>query len=206
MRHLHEPMAPTLTKLVKEIQACELCKKHLPRGPHPIFRVGHRASILLVGQAPGAKVHASGIPWDDASGNVLREWLQLTSETFYDQNHVALMPMGFCYPGKGHSGDLPPRSECAPLWHPPLLKFLKGRRLTLLIGQYAQSYYLGDRVGRNLTETVRRFREFLPEYFPLPHPSPRNRPWLHRNPWFEKELIPELRLLVQKSLSLTTSK
>ncbi len=151
------------------------------------------ARLLIIGQAPGARVHESGIPWNDASGKQLRAWLGIEEATFYDANKVALMPMGFCYPGKGKTGDLPPRPECAPLWHKKLLQHLPNVRLTLLIGQYAQRHYLGEASSENLTETVRSFRNHLPSYLPLPHPSPRNRFWLLKNPWFEKDLLPVLK-------------
>ena len=159
------------------------------------------ARLLIIGQAPGARVHESGIPWNDASGKQLRSWLGIDEATFYDANKVALMPMGFCYPGKGKTGDLPPRPECAPLWHGKLLQQLPNIRLTLLIGQYAQRHYLGEASNENLTETVRSFRAHLPRYLPLPHPSPRNRFWLLKNPWFEKDLLPVLKDSVHKYLS-----
>jgi len=159
------------------------------------------ARLLIIGQAPGARVHESGIPWNDASGKQLRSWLGIDEATFYDANKVALMPMGFCYPGKGKTGDLPPRPECAPLWHGKLLQQLPNIRLTLLIGQYAQRHYLGEASSENLTETVRSFRTHLPRYLPMPHPSPRNRFWLLKNPWFEKELLPVLKDSVHEYLS-----
>ncbi|MEM7143553.1 MAG: uracil-DNA glycosylase family protein [Verrucomicrobiota bacterium] len=161
-------------------------------GPRPVLQIGSAARVLIIGQAPGVKVHESGTPWKDASGRLLREWLGVDRETFYDADRVALMPMGFCYPGKGKSGDLPPREACAPLWHDVLLEVMPRVSLTILIGRYAQGHYLGDRASENLTETVRAFREHLPEYLPLPHPSPRNRFWLAKNPWFEEEVLPEL--------------
>ncbi len=147
---------------------------------------------MVIGQAPGTKVHESGIPWNDQSGKNLRRWLDMTDEEFYDEKKVAIMPMGFCYPGRGKSGDLPPRPECAPQWHQIIWDHLPNIRLTLLIGSYAQRYYLGDRMPRTLTETVRRFDQWLPEFLPLPHPSPRNGVWVSRNPWFEQDLIPAL--------------
>jgi uracil-DNA glycosylase len=180
-------------KLLEEIRACMVCKSMLPYPPRPIVQAGARASILLIGQAPGTRVQASGIPWDDASGNELRRWLGVSKEQFYNPDVFALVPMGFCYPGKGNSGDLPPRPECAPLWHAPLRSHLKEIKLTILIGHYAQKYYLKERCSATLTENVQRFRDFIPEYLPLVHPSPRNNIWQKKNPWFEAELIPELR-------------
>lgn len=157
------------------------------------------ARILLIGQAPGLKVHESGIPWQDASGERLRAWMGLSADTFYDEQIVAIMPMGFCYPGKGKSGDLPPRPECAPEWHPRLLPLMPNIRLTILIGQYAQERYLLKKKA-NLTETVKAFREYAPQYLPLVHPSPRNQIWLKRNPWFEKQLVPDLQKRIQALL------
>ena len=165
-----------------------------------MIRAHSAARVLIIGQAPGAKVHESGVPWQDASGRQLRGWLRMDETTFYDEKRVALMPMGFCYPGKGKSGDLPPRPECAPLWHERLRKRLKQVRLTLLIGQYSQAYYLGKNAGENLTETVRTFRQYLPEFLPMPHPSPRNRFWLTKNPWFASELLPVLQSAVTAAL------
>ncbi|MDN5203327.1 uracil-DNA glycosylase family protein [Fulvivirgaceae bacterium BMA10] len=181
-----------LERLSKEIRACEVCKKDLPLGPNPVFRIKETARINIIGQAPGTKVHASGVPWDDASGRRLREWMGVDPEIFYDATKIAIVPMGFCYPGKGKSGDLPPRPECAPLWHKPLLNKAPEIQLTLLIGAYAQAYYLGDRRKETLTETVKAFEEYLPEYLPLVHPSPRNQIWLKKNGWFEEEVVPFL--------------
>jgi len=155
---------------------------------------------MIIGQAPGKKVHESGIPWDDASGIRLREWLGVSEEEFYNEKIIGLMPMGFCYPGKGKSGDLPPRQECAPTWHNKILKAVGDVRLTILIGQYAQSYYLGNSVKSTLTETVKSFKEYLPGTIVLPHPSPRNNIWLKKNPWFSKNLLPVLRKEVKANL------
>ncbi|MFN0015484.1 MAG: uracil-DNA glycosylase family protein [Saprospiraceae bacterium] len=185
-----------MEKLLTEIRACTVCQTHLPHGCRPVVRASPTSRILIVGQAPGRKVHASGTPWDDASGDTLRAWLGVDKAVFYDHRRIALMPMGFCYPGTGASGDLPPRPECAPLWHEKLLAQMPGIRLTLLIGQYAQQRYLKNIAGKNLTETVRVWRSFLPAYLPLPHPSPRNRLWLAKNPWFEEEVVPALREIV----------
>ena len=172
----------------------------LPRDPRPVLKASASARLLIIGQAPGLAVHESGIPWNDPSGDRLRQWLGLDRDVFYDENKVAIVPMGFCYPGKGRSGDLPPRRECAPRWHDSLLEFMSDIRLTLLVGQYAQRYYL-DSTFRTLTETVTTWRDHLPEYFVLPHPSPRNQIWLKKNPWFEKEVVAELRKQVKISLS-----
>jgi len=182
-----------LKRLISEAQACRLCETHLPLGPRPVFLVGARASLLIVGQAPGRRVHETGIPWNDPSGDNLRAWLGMDREAFYDLSRVAILPAGLCYPGTGERGDLPPRPECAPLWHPRFRAALPHIRLTLLVGQYAQAYYLGKRRKKTLAGTVRSYRDYLPEYFPLPHPSPRNRLWLKRNPWFLHEVVPALR-------------
>ncbi|MEM1136320.1 MAG: uracil-DNA glycosylase family protein [Bacteroidota bacterium] len=182
-----------LQNLLSDIRQCKVCESHLPLGANPVVKAGAKSKILVVGQAPGTKVHTSGIPWDDQSGKRLREWLDIDEVTFYDESIVAIMPMGFCYPGKGKSGDLPPRKECAPLWHKPLLEKLPEIKLTLLIGQYAQKYYLEALAKTTVTETVKHFKNFLPDFFPLPHPSPRNNIWMRKNPWFESTVIPELR-------------
>ncbi len=179
---------------------CRICAADLPMGPNPIFRIDARARIVLISQAPGRLAHQRSIAWDDPGGRRLREWLGLDDALFFDTPFLAVLPMGLCYPGKGKGGDLPPRPECAPNWQQPLLELMPHRRLHLLIGQYAQRHYLRDRAKRNLTETVRAFREYLPEYLPLPHPSPRNRMWLARNEWFELEHLPVLRGLVRQIL------
>lgn len=178
---------------MSEIRSCTVCNKYLPLGANPIVAASNTASILIIGQAPGTKVHTSSVPWNDASGRLLREWMLVDEVTFYNEKKIALMPMGFCYPGKGKTGDLPPRPECAPLWHQSLLKQMKKIQLTILIGQYSQRYYLGEKLKNTLTETVRNYKEYLPNYIPLPHPSPRNRIWLKRNEWFENELLPVFR-------------
>lgn len=184
--------ARSLAGLHTEIAHCTVCAKDLPLGPRPVFRVSPTARILVIGQAPGRLVHASGVPWDDPSGKRLRQWMQVEDGVFYDSVQVGIMPMGFCYPGTGKSGDLPPRPECAPLWHEVLLAKMPAIELTLLIGQYAQNYYLQDRCKKTLTETVQTWREYAPTHLPLPHPSPRNNLWLKRNPWFEREVVPHL--------------
>jgi uracil-DNA glycosylase len=183
----------TLDALAARARACTVCAPHLPHAPRPILRVSSTAKLLIVGQAPGRRVHATGIPWNDASGDRLRDWLGVTRETFYDAARIAILPAGLCYPGTVRGSDLPPRPECAPLWHPPLRAAMPNIELTLLIGAYAQAYYLGDRRGRTLADTVRAWRDCAPDFLPLPHPSPRNRLWLKRNPWFDSEVIPVLR-------------
>jgi uracil-DNA glycosylase len=186
-------MSGELEHLLREIRACRLCEAQLPLGPNPVLRAGAGARLLIIGQAPGARVHASGIPWDDASGRRLREWLQLDAASFYDEQRVAIVPMGFCYPGKAGSGDAPPRPECRATWHPRLMPLLPEVGLTLLIGQYAQAYFLAARRKPSLGETVRAWRDYLPAHLPLPHPSPRNVAWFKANPWFEAEVLPVLR-------------
>lgn len=189
-----------LTSLIKEVRACRSCEAELPFPPRPVLRARASARLLIVGQAPGTRVHETGIPWNDPSGERLRRWLAMDRETFYDERCVAILPMGFCYPGKGASGDLPPRPECASLWRERLLACLPDIELTLLVGQYAQQYHIPE-AGKSVTETVRRWRELLPEYFPSPHPSPRNLLWLRRNPWFEAEAVPALQQVVKTLLS-----
>jgi len=183
-----------LDALLREIRACRICAEHLPLGPRPVLRAKASARLLIVGQAPGTKVHESGIPWNDRSGDRLRDWLHLDRDAFYDESRVAIVPMGFCYPGVDkNGGDRPQRPECAPLWHPRLLALLPRLELTLLVGGYAQVRYLGDRRRPTMTDTVRAWRDYAPAYLPLPHPSWRNTGWLKRNPWFESELLPDLR-------------
>lgn len=192
----------TFSKLMRDIRACRVCEKHLPLGPRPVVQAHPDARLLIVGQAPGRKVHETGIPWDDPSGDRLRRWMGVDKSVFYDAHKIAIVPMGFCYPGKGASGDLPPRPECAPLWHQKLLDGMKHIRLTLLIGQYAQAYYLGKARKPTLTQTVRAWEEYIGDGFlPMVHPSPRNQIWLRKNPWFEAELVPQLAKLVKKALS-----
>ncbi|RIV69564.1 uracil-DNA glycosylase family protein [Flagellimonas aequoris] len=186
--------------LLEKIRDCKACSEHLPLGPRPIVAANPKARILIIGHAPGTKVHQTGIPWDDQSGKQLRKWMDVTDEEFYDETQIAQMPMGFCYPGKGKSGDLPPRPECAPLWHQSLLEKMPNLKLTLLIGQHSQRYYLGNERQKNLTETVKNYKAYLPQYFVLPHPSPRNRFWLGKNPWFGEEVLPELKDIIAHHL------
>ena len=183
----------TLATLLTAVRHCRACAPQLPLGPRPVLQAGGEARILLVGQAPGARVHASGIPWDDPSGERLRTWMGIDAARFYDASQIAIIPMGYCYPGRGNGGDLPPRRECASLWLDHLLTKLPQIEMTLLVGLHAQRHFLGNRRKQSLTETVKAWREFAPEYLPLPHPSARNTPWFQRNPWFEHELLPVLR-------------
>ena len=189
----------SLNDLLTEIRACTICAEHLPHGPRPIVQASTSSRVVIIGQAPGRKVHESGVPWDDPSGRTLRAWLGVTDDEFYDASNVALVPMGFCYPGKASSGDAPPRPECAPAWHEQLLGHLPADRLTVIIGMYAQGRYVEDREP-TLTETVARWRDYLPERIVLPHPSPRNRHWLTKNPWFESETVPAVQARVREVL------
>lgn len=190
----------SLTTLLSEVRACTLCAGHLPLGPRPVLQAHAAARILIAGQAPGKKVHQTGIPFDDPSGDRLRDWLGLSRESFYDAMQVAILPMGFCFPGSGKSGDLPPRPECAPAWRAALLEQLTNVRLTLVIGRYAQAYHLPE-AGSSVTDAVIDWRKNWPEMLPLPHPSPRNNRWLKRNPWFEAEVLPGLRRRVAEILA-----
>ncbi len=189
----------SLEDILAAARACRVCAAHLPLGPRPVLRAEGPARLMIIGQAPGTRVHESGVPWDDRSGARLRDWLAMPGAVFYDASRVAIVPMGFCYPGvDAKGGDKPPRPECAPLWHPPLRAALDQVDLTLLVGLYAQRHYLGKRRRKTLTETVRHWRDYLPEFLPLPHPSWRNTAWLKKNPWFERELLPELRQKVRE--------
>ena len=183
------------------MRRCDVCAADLPLGPRPVLRADARARVLIVGQAPGRRVHASGVPWDDPSGDRLRDWMGVDKERFYDVRRFAIVPMGFCYPGTGKSGDLPPRPECAELWHARLLALLPNIRLTVLLSQYAVRYYLKDRAHKTVTATVKAWKDFRPRYVPLPHPSPRNNRWLKKNPWLETEVLPYLKRRVR---ALTT--
>ena len=187
--------------LLEEIRRCTICAGILPHHPRPFLSASKNSRILIIGQAPGRIVHETGVPWDDKSGETLRQWLAIPDATFYDPNMIGLIPMGFCYPGKGKSGDLPPRPECAIAWHEKLFSNLSNVKLTILIGQYAQAKYLKEKAKKNLTETVRNFEAYLPSVIPLPHPSPRNRFWLKKNPWFEEELLPVLKSKVNQIAS-----
>lgn len=193
-------MKKRLSLLLEDIHACTLCEAELPLGPRPVVQLHPKASILIAAQAPGKKVHETGIPFNDPSGDRLREWLGVHRDTFYDARQIAILPMGFCYPGTGKSGDLPPRSECAETWRAELLARLPNIQLTLVIGQYAKAYHLPNSTHRTVTETVKAWKEFWPEQLPLPHPSPRNNIWLKRNPWFVTDLLPVLKKQVQMIL------
>ena len=189
----------SLTRLLDEISACRICEANLPHGPRPIFRVSRDARLLIISQAPGSKVHQTGIPWNDASGDRLRDWMNLDRTTFYDEARIAVLPIGFCYPGAAaNGGDKPPRPECAPLWHERVLDHLPNLQLTLLVGQYSQTRYLGASRKNSMTETVKAFPEYGPKFFPLPHPSWRSGIWMRRQPWFEQAVIPQLRRAVQR--------
>ena len=189
--------------LLKNISLCVLCAEKLPNPPKPVVRFDEHSKIMIIGQAPGRKVHNLGIPWMDASGKELRRWLNISEDEFYNTENFALVPMGFCFPGTGKSGDLPPRSECAPHWHAQILKICSQVKLILAVGNYAQRYYLPGMKDLTLTERVRRFRECKDGILPLVHPSPRNKIWHKKNPWFETELLPELRKSVADILQKT---
>ncbi|MCW8916398.1 MAG: uracil-DNA glycosylase family protein [Magnetovibrio sp.] len=190
-----------LEALLKNVRDCTLCVEHLPLGANPIVRAHESSKILIIGQAPGTKVHNSGVPWNDASGDRLRDWLRVDRDTFYDPRNFAIVPMGFCYPGQAKGGgDNPPSSQCAPKWHDQILKNIANIELTLLVGMYAQKYYLGARTKRTLSETVRDFEVFIPNIIPLPHPSWRNTGWIKKNPWFRERNLPYLRDRVEQIL------
>ena len=189
-----------MDELLHNISQCIICKAHLPLGPRPIITAHPESKIVIIGQAPGTKVHDSGIPWDDQSGKKLRQWLNVSDADFYNTKNFAIVPMGFCYPGKAKTGDLPPRKECAPEWHDAILEKMPKVELVLLIGAYAQKYYLKESFKKNLTETVGEYKTYLPKYFPMPHPSPTNRFWRSKNPWFEELIVPELQKRVKTIL------
>lgn len=197
-------MGSRFDALLKEVRACSVCADQLPLGPRPVVRMQRSSKLLIIGQAPGTKVHQSGLPWNDRSGDVLRGWLQMDRDAFYDESRIAIMPMGFCYPGANpKGGDNPPRPECAPRWHDRLLKQLPDIGLTLLVGSYAQDHYLAAQAEKTMTDTVRNFRVYLKDgYFPLPHPSWRNLAWQKRNPWFAEDVLPALRKAVTRALKV----
>ena len=197
-RTLEDPLAA----LLAEVRGCRVCEADLPLGPRPVLRAEASARLMIIGQAPGTRVHDSGVPWDDASGDRLRDWLAIGRDVFYDAGRVAIVPMGFCYPGRDkNGGDRPPRPECAPLWHARLHAMLPNVALTLLVGRYAQVHYLGRAAGKSVVETVRAWRDHMPRYLPLPHPSWRTRSWAAKNPWFEAEVIPALRAELRRLLA-----
>ncbi|HTH57162.1 MAG TPA: uracil-DNA glycosylase family protein [Cyclobacteriaceae bacterium] len=185
-----------MKKIIAEINQCRVCQKFLD--PNPILSIDKQSKIIIIGQAPGRIVHESRIPWSDKSGDNLRSWMGVDRETFYNTKNFGIMPMGFCFPGTGKSGDLPPRPECAPLWHDKLLQQLTRQQLIILIGQYAQDHYLRDKAKATLTDTVKNFAKYLPTYFTLPHPSPRNNIWMAKNKWFEQKVLPTLKKTVAK--------
>ena len=200
MNATHPPSTRPMQRLIAEVRDCRLCAADLPLGPRPILQVHADARILIAGQAPGSKVHRSGVPFDDASGDRLRDWMGIDKAMFYDATRIAILPMGFCYPGTGKSGDLPPRPDCAATWRARLLARMPDVELTLVVGQYAQAWHLKDGVKANLTDTVLAWRDHWPRALPLPHPSPRNNIWLKRNGWFESEVVPALRKQVREVL------
>ena len=193
-------MTSTFNNIVNEVRACTLCSSHLPLPAKPIIQLLSSAQVLIAGQAPGIKAHNSGIPFDDASGNRLREWMGVDKTLFYNPEKIAILPMSFCYPGSGKSGDLAPRPECALQWRIRLLEQLPNIQLTLLVGQYAHRWHLENNRKENLTETVKAWQEYWPNILPLPHPSPRNNRWLKNNPWFAKDVVPVLKLEINRIL------
>ncbi len=200
----HEKQNRSLEELLARIRACRLCADALPLPPRPVLRARATACVLIVGQAPGLRVQETGIPWNDPSGDRLRDWMGLSRESFYDETRIAIMPMGLCYPGRApRGGDLPPRPECAPQWFASVLALLPRLELYILAGRHAQQWYLGERSQKTLTETVRRWRDYAPAYIPLPHPSFRNNHWLQRNPWFIEEVVPYLRSRIRSAISNT---
>ena len=185
-----------MENLLAQIKNCQVCKAHLIHGVNPVVSANVSSKILLISQAPGRIVHSTGIHWSDRSGDTLRNWLDVDPETFYNNENFAIMPMGFCFPGSAKTGDLPPRKECAPIWHQQLLDQMPNIELTILIGLYAQKQYLGKNAMKTLTENVNHFEQFLPEYFPLPHPSGRNNIWMAKNSWFPEVVLPQLKKVV----------
>lgn len=200
--HIHKlNVNHEIEALQSNISQCNLCAKHLNHSPNPIFNFNAKNKILIIGQAPGSVANKINIPWNDKSGDNLRKWMNVDKEIFYDNQFIGFIPIGFCYPGKGKNGDLPPQKKCAPLWHNQILDFTHKVELIILIGKYAQNYYLGKKTKKNLTDTVRNFQDYLPRYFVLPHPSPRNNIWLKRNDWFKKENLPVLKKAVSNLVS-----
>ena len=193
-------MVSDFNSLVRSIRSCTICQEQLPHGVRPVLQVSRTAKILIAGQAPGHRVHESGVPFDDPSGDRLRQWLGVDKATFYDEDKIAIVPMGFCYPGTGKSGDLPPRKECAAAWHAQLLPQMPQVELTVVIGRYAIDWHVPEAKTKTLTETVKNWREYWPSKLVLPHPSPRNNIWLKKNPWFEEELLPPLKERVRALL------
>ena len=190
-------MKNNLHSLLKEIRNCNICSNSLPLGPNPIVQIGKKSKVIIIGQAPGIRVHKSGIPWNDPSGERLRKWLGISSDIFYNKDIISLIPMGFCYPGTGKTGDLPPRKECAPQWHSKLIESLNNVELILLVGKFSQDYYLKDK--DSLTKRVENFQDYG-IFIPLPHPSPRNLIWMKKNKWFENKVLPEIKLKVKQIL------
>ena len=186
-----------MKELLDQVKRCTICQ-NLPLGPRPVVSAHPKSKIIIVGQAPGTAVHASGIPWDDTSGKNLRSWMGIEKEEFYKTEDIAIVPMGFCYPGRGKSGDLPPRKECAPQWHDLIISLIEDVQLVILIGKYAQDYYLDKSDKRNLTDRVRNYKDYLPKYFVLPHPSPRNNIWQSKNEWFRRDVLPELKVTISE--------
>ncbi len=190
-----------LEVLLRKVRACKHCEANLPQGVRPVLQLGEQAKVLIAGQAPGAKVHASGVPFDDASGERLRDWMGVDKTTFYDKSKIAILPMGFCYPGTGKSGDLPPRKECTELWRREALDLMQNVQLVLVIGKYAIDWHLPKVRKNNLTDTVRAWKTHWPTHLPMPHPSPRNNIWLKKNSWFERDVLPSLKGRIQELIS-----
>jgi uracil-DNA glycosylase len=204
VKTINEPARSDFERFLAEVRACTVCAPHLPLGPRPVLRGRPSARLLIISQAPGTRVHETGLSFNDRSGDRLRAWLALDRETFYDEDRVAIMPMGLCYPGRdSKGGDLPPRRECAPRWHTRLRAFFPAIELTLLVGSYAIEYYLPGPKRRSMTGTIARWQDFLPEFFVLPHPSWRTTSWLRNNSWFEAEAVPQLQARVCRALNRT---
>ena len=201
LNHVSTDRDERVSRLLHEIRACRACDAFLPLGPRPVIQASSSARLVVAGQAPGTRVHASGIPFDDPSGDRLRDWMGIDRQVFYDASRVKIIPMAFCYPGRApQGGDLPPRKECRYLWHDRLFETLPPQSLIIVIGAYAHKYHLGQMAKKSVTETVRAWRDYLPRYLPIPHPSPRNTLWLRRNPWFERDVVPFLRQKIAQVL------